>query len=437
MSQSERNRALLKKMTVLYVEDDSETRRQLEQILRRHVGTLWLAENGESGLQAFHDHRPDIVVTDILMPVKGGLAMAQEIRSIDKQISIIVITAFDQADYLRQAIDIGIDKFVTKPVNMELLFQVLEECALRLHNEQQLRLAAKVYENSPEGILISDSDNNIISINHAFTASTGYSEAEVMGRNPRMLSSGRHDRAFYESMWHGIITSGGWHGEVWNKRKSGEVYPEWLSVATLTDASGKITHHIGLFSDISERKAAEEMIQHLAQHDSLTGLPNRNLLQDRLTLALASARRNSEKLALMFVDLDNFKAVNDSFGHHVGDLLLQEIARRLLSLFRASDTVCRLGGDEFLILINEVADRQDAIAAAEKVLAAIPPDLVVEGHAMGVTPSIGIALYPDHGGDMETLIRHADAAMYASKRAGRSGFMIFSDDQPPPTQNKR
>lgn len=432
MSYSELSEDFLKTLTVLYVEDDTDVCEQLSQYLRRRVGTLLVARNGAEGLEIFNTNQPDMIITDILMPVMDGLEMAREIRQTNLNIPIIVTTAFEQSSYLMRSIEIGIDKYVTKPIDTNLLYAAIENCAKRLKADEQLRLAAKVFETSIEAILITDTNNAICWVNPAFTNTTGYSSEESIGQNPRFLSSGRQDAVFYSAMWAEIAKQGYWKGEIWNRRKNGEIYPEWLSVSALTNGRGEVTHHVGIFSDISERKAAEEQIRHLAQHDPLTGLPNRNLLRDRMEVALANAYRKQEKVALMMLDLDNFKHVNDTYGHQVGDKLLLEVANRLQDLFRASDTVCRLGGDEFVVVLNEMADISDAIRAAEKLLQTIRPDMAIDGQAMGIGPSIGIAVYPHDGADLDGLLRNADIAMYEAKRAGGKGFRFFTEtDQKP------
>ena len=428
MSYGELNLDFLKNMTVLYVEDDLDVQEQLVRYLRRRVGELLIASNGAEALSIYRQQRPDIIVTDIMMPVMDGLALAAEIRKTDTSIPIILTTAFENSNYFMRSIEIGVDRYVTKPIDIELLNAALQKSAVRIRADQEVRLASKVFDNSVEAILITDSDNKICWINPAFTATTGYQLDEVIGKNPSILSSGRHDQLFYQQLWLEVEQNASWKGEIWNRRKNGEIFPEWLSISVLSDNLGKPTHYVGIFSDISERKASEEKIKHLAHHDPLTGLPNRNLLQDRIKVALAHAQRKQHTVALMMLDLDKFKQVNDSFGHQVGDALLQEVASRLHALFRASDTVCRLGGDEFVIVLNDISDVADVRRAAKNILDTITPNLLVENCVTGISPSIGIALYPQDGIDIDSLLKHADMAMYTAKRQGGNSFYFFNQD---------
>jgi two-component system, cell cycle sensor histidine kinase and response regulator CckA len=256
------NGDFLSTLTILYVEDDPDAREQLGMFLERRVGRLITAENGAAGLAAFCGQHPHIVITDIQMPEMDGLTMAQEIRRLDAAVPLIVVTAFEQTDYLMRSIEIGMDKYVAKPVNPDRLHAALLECADRLRDEKQLRLAARVFESSQEAIVITDDAHNIVSVNRAFTDVTGYAAAEAVGSTPeRLLSSGRHDSAFFDAMREEIRTKGSWQGEIWSRRKNGQIYPEWRSVTTLTDAHGSITHYIGIFSDISERKLMEEQLR--------------------------------------------------------------------------------------------------------------------------------------------------------------------------------
>ncbi|OGS90717.1 MAG: hypothetical protein A2Z95_06855 [Gallionellales bacterium GWA2_60_18] len=293
--------------------------------------------------------------------------------------------------------------------------------------DMKLRLAAEVFERGKEGITITDGKGNIIRVNQAFSAITGYSETEVLGKNPRVLQSGRHDKEFYRVMWDSILSTGHWQGEIWNRRKDGHVYPEWLTISRILGTEGKVEHFIAVFEDITEHKEAEERIQRMAHFDALTGLPNRALLNDRAMHALSMAQRKRKQLALLFVDLDNFKNVNDTLGHHIGDRLLVEVARRIESAIRVEDTVSRQGGDEFIVLLPD-ADADGAAHVAEKLLEEVSRVFTIDSNELVVTPSIGIAMYPGDGDDFDALSRNADAAMYRAKRDGRNAFRFFTPE---------
>ena len=417
--------SLLKNFSVLYVEDDDEIRDQLAHFLRRRVGVLHVATNGHEGLLAFDAHRPDIVVTDILMPVMDGLKMAEKIKAISPPTPIIVTTAFNETNFFLKAIDIGVDKYVIKPVNTDTLGSVLVQCAHTLLSEVERRLAAAVFDCSSDAIIVTDAHNTIVSVNPAFCEITGFKREEVIGKDPKMLSSGRQEREFYMQMWKSLQEAGKWSGEVWNRRKSGEVYPEWLSVSTVRNNKDETIHYVGIFSDITERKQAEERVRHLAHYDALTDLPNRTLFHDRLQQSLIQAQRNHEQVAVMFLDLDRFKVINDTLGHSVGDLLLQAVAQRLGNCMRQGDTVCRQGGDEFVILLPKINHAEDAALVAQKALDAIAQPFQLDGHELHISSSIGISFYPNDGGNPETLMKHADVAMYRAKELGRNNFQFY------------
>jgi len=292
-----------------------------------------------------------------------------------------------------------------------------------------LRIAATAFE-SQEGMIITDADNLILRVNRAFTKITGYAAEEVVGKNPRIISSGRQNKDFYAEMWNRIKTTGEWEGEVWNRRKNGEIFPEYLTIATVKDSDDNITNYVGSLSDITLRKEAEEEIRSLAFFDPLTRLPNRRLLLDRLQQAWASSARSGREGALLFIDLDNFKTLNDTLGHDIGDLLLQQVAHRLLSCVRENDTVARLGGDEFVVMLEDLSeDRLEAAAqteaVGEKILATLNQAYQLAGHEYRNTPSIGATLFHDHQQATEDLFKHADIAMYQAKKAGRNTLRFF------------
>jgi diguanylate cyclase (GGDEF)-like protein/PAS domain S-box-containing protein len=297
----------------------------------------------------------------------------------------------------------------------------------RKQAELQYHLAAQFFAGSSEGFVITDAEQRIIQINPAFTAITGYPEEAVIGQKPSILSSGRHDRTFYEAMWRSIRQTGHWEGEIWNRRRNGEEYPEWLSISRIQDGSGQTTHYVAIFSDISRRLEQEARIRDLAYYDNLTGLANRTLLRDRVQHDLSMARRHDQPLSLLFIDLDHFKHVNDSLGHQVGDQLLVEVARRIRSLVREQDTVARLGGDEFVAVLPETG-AEGAAHAATVLLKTLGQPYDLGTQELTVTPSIGIALYPNDGSDFETLYRCADTAMYRAKQEGRNRHAFFTQE---------
>jgi diguanylate cyclase (GGDEF)-like protein/PAS domain S-box-containing protein len=305
---------------------------------------------------------------------------------------------------------------------------VQEDITARKEAERQLLLSTHILNSVNQGVAVTDAGRNIRFINPAFTAITGYSAAEVIGRNPRLLHSGLMDEAFYQEMWRAINETGSWQGEIIDRRKNGESYPEWLSISTVRNEDGEVSHYVSVFTDISERKAAEERIIHMAKHDFLTGLPNRMLLQDRLAQAIFRAMRDGRKVAIMFLDLDRFKNINDTLGHFVGDKLLQEVASRIGSISRASDTVCRQGGDEFVIMFPDLESVDDIPAIADKLLETVAAPYLVAGNEIEVTTSIGISVCPDDGDDGNVLLQHADAAMYHAKGNGRNNYQFFTGD---------
>jgi len=301
------------------------------------------------------------------------------------------------------------------------------EQSLEVSN-QHLRLAEKVFENTFEGIMITDPHNVIESVNPAFTFITGFQAREVIGKTPALLASGKHDAEFYRRMWDEMCTAGHWQGEIWNRRKNGEIFPEWLTINEIRNSAGAVSNYVAIFSDITERKAAEDHVRHLAHHDALTDLPNRMLFAERLNHAIAHAHRSQQQITVMFLDLDRFKLINDTLGHSVGDRLLQTTAQRLTDCVREDDTVARMGGDEFTILIENITDPSNLPSLAQKIISALSQPIMLDGHEIVVTTSIGISVYPNDGEQSETLIKHADAAMYLAKEKGRNNFQFFTSE---------
>jgi diguanylate cyclase (GGDEF)-like protein/PAS domain S-box-containing protein len=305
---------------------------------------------------------------------------------------------------------------------------IVQDITHRKQIETELRIAATVFE-AQEGMFITDANCVILKVNHAFTEITGYSTLEAIGRTPRFLQSGRHDKAFYAALWQSINDTGAWQGEIWNKRKNGECYPQWLTITAVKGNNDEVvTHYVATLTDITERKATEERINNLAFYDSLTQLPNRRLLQERLKHGIEVNHRTSGLMAVMMMDLDKFKAVNDSLGHAAGDLLLQQVAERIKARLREVDMVARLGGDEFVIVIEEVRHYEDVAPIAEAIIHTLSQAFILyDIHQVIIGASIGIAFHPQHGDSVEALIDNADTALYYAKDQGRGCFAYFSE----------
>lgn len=304
----------------------------------------------------------------------------------------------------------------------------IQDITERRQAEDELRLAASVFSSTLDGIMITAPDGTVLKVNNAFERITGYNKGEIIGKNTRLLRSDRHDEEFYDTMWESIERQGNWQGEIWDRHKKGHVIPIWLSISTLYNKRNQVKHHIAIMYDISEQKISQDRINYLAHYDVLTGLPNRTLFMERLTHAVNQAQRQDKTLTVMFIDLDNFKHINDSYGHQVGDELLCLVAKRLKDITRECDTVARLSGDEFTFLIDTDTNSLNAQNAARKILNALEKPFDLENNQLFVSTSIGIVLFPDDGNDVDTLLKHADLAMYQSKEAGRNQFQFYTQE---------
>ena len=303
---------------------------------------------------------------------------------------------------------------------------IVSDITERKNLEESLRLYSMVLEHSSEGMVVTDAHNLIIAVNPAFSSITGYSFDDVKGKNPRMLNSGRHDKAFYREMWQTLNTTGQWQGEIWDKRKNGETQAKWVSINTIRNEDGSVQRYVALFSDITRKKVSEELIWRQANFDTLTGLPNRDMFRDRLGQEIKKSDREDLPLALLLIDLDHFKEVNDTLGHAVGDLLLQETAHRISGCVRESDTLARLGGDEFTVVISETSDKTHVEDVAQKIIGRLAQPFRLGSEMIYVSASIGITLYPNDATDIDALIKNADQAMYVAKNKGRNRFSYFT-----------
>ncbi len=310
----------------------------------------------------------------------------------------------------------------------EIHILVVHDITERYAAEQKLRLAQKVIQNASEAIVVTNANNEIVDVNPAYERIMGCSKEEVMGKNPSIFSSHRHGADFYQAMWCSVESTGAWAGEVWDRRLSGESFPSWLTVNAIKNQQGDVSHYVGIFSDISHQKSAEEKLQQLAYYDPLTGLPNRTLFYDRLRHEIVIAQRNHQRFALLFLDLDRFKDVNDTLGHNVGDELLLQVSVRLKQCLRESDTVVRLGGDEFTVLLTQFEDDGYIGVVAEKIIQALSEEFVVNEHEVNVGASIGVSVYPNDGEEVDELVRNADTAMYRAKESGRGVYRFFTSE---------
>jgi diguanylate cyclase (GGDEF)-like protein/PAS domain S-box-containing protein len=321
---------------------------------------------------------------------------------------------------------------ITGNDGQKYIWSIVEDITARKKSEAELQIAATAFE-AQVGIIVTDANGVILRVNNAFTDVTGYAAEEVVGQTPRLLKSGRHDSAFYASMWETIRLAGVWQGEIWDRRKNGEIYPKWLTITAVKDKDGVITHYVSTQTDITERKAAEKRIEGLAFFDQLTGLPNRTLLLDRLKQAAAASSRSGDRGAVLFIDLDNFKTINDAEGHDVGDELLKQVAARLKMYLREGDTVARFGGDEFVVLLvgldeqaNEAATQAEKVG--KKILSGLGEPYMLDGQESTSTPSIGITLFGNSQATIEELLKQADLAMYQAKASGRNTLRFFDSE---------
>lgn len=300
--------------------------------------------------------------------------------------------------------------------------------AARIEERHRLGLAALVFSEVSDAIVVTDERSRIVDVNPAFCRITGYTREEVIGRNPNMMKSDRHDATFFASMWKSLNVTGRWQGEIWDRRKSGEVYPKWLSISAIRNSMGAVTNYVGIFSDIAYAKTTEEQLERATHFDAITGLPNRVLFRERVRQALIRATMNGTMLAVLFLDIDEFKRVNDAFGHHAGDELLDAVGERIALLLRETDTVARMSEDEFAIVLSGMDAATNVAIVARKVLQAFSKPFRVAEQEVYTTASLGVALYPDDAGDIENLLRDADTAMYHAKQSGRNTYRFFSTE---------
>jgi diguanylate cyclase (GGDEF)-like protein/PAS domain S-box-containing protein len=373
-----------------------------------------------------------VILSDWNLPRFSGLQALRLLREAGLDIPFVIVSGTVGEEAAVDALHQGADDYVLKDRLARLGPAVRRALEAKLRRDEQrrteaqLRLAAMVFDSTTEGVTLTDVQGTIVAVNRAFVEITGYSEAEVLGRNPRILQSGRQDETFYRDLWATLTGTGRWRGEIWNRRKNGEIYPQWMTISAIKDEQGRLTHYVGVFSDIGEVKEAQKQLDYLANHDALTGLPNRTLLHDRLEQALRRASRTSGAVAVLVLDIDHFGTVNDGLGHAVGDGLLDAIARRITDQLGADDSAARLGGDEFVIVIGYARSAPNVARLAREYQDWLAMPFSIDGHEIIVTCCAGVSLYPTDGVDASTLLRLAEAAMRHAKVRGRD-TMNFVD----------
>jgi diguanylate cyclase (GGDEF)-like protein/PAS domain S-box-containing protein len=436
-------------ISILVVEDDPGD----FGLIRAHVRLSRLGLSGGNepltwaktlaeGIAAGRSNKPDVVLLDLSLPDSAGLATVQAMHTALPGVPIVVLTGHDDSALAVAALQIGAQDYLVKgQYDHDALGRAVRNALVREALESRLRLFEVALNSVASGIVITDVDAHIQWVNPAFTQLTGFSLEEVLGRNPGELTkSGKQSPAFYRNMWETILSGQTWHGEIVNRRKDGSLYDETLVIAPVTGGDGTIRHFVAIMQDITERKQAEEQIRTLAFYDALTQLPNRRLLNDRLGQTMAASKRSGRYGALMFLDLDNFKPLNDTYGHGVGDLLLIEVAHRLTSCVRETDTVARFGGDEFVVMLSELeTDKADSAThagiVAEKIRVTLAEPYLLtckqEGNAEAIiehrcAASIGVALFINHEAGPEEVIKWADIAMYQAKEGGRNSIRFYA-----------
>jgi diguanylate cyclase (GGDEF)-like protein/PAS domain S-box-containing protein len=414
---------------------------------------LQVATSGAMGINLALQDPPDLILLDIMMPDMDGFETCRQLKAepLLRDIPVIFVTALNELDSEIEGLMLGAADYITKPIQVETARQRIHnliereqlrrqvitqrdqlayEVTIRKLAEGRLQLAAGVFASAREGIIITNLAGEIIDVNEAFTRITGYGHDEVVGQNPSFLSSGHQTTEFYQNMWGQLTSLGHWSGEIWNHRKNGDVYAEMFTITTIFDAQGEPQNYVALFSDITDLKAQQRELDHIAHFDVLTGLPNRVLLADRLRQGMAQAVRRDQQLAVIFLDFDGFKRINDEHGVEAGDLFLMTVAKRVKQSIREGDTLARIGGDEFVAVLHDIDDRTSCLPLLSRLLeaAALPVQLL--NVVLRVSASLGVTFYPQIlDMDAEQLLRQSEQAMYQAKLAGKNRFHMFDTAQ--------
>ncbi|NVM77103.1 diguanylate cyclase (GGDEF)-like protein/PAS domain S-box-containing protein [Duganella sp. SG902] len=446
---------------VLIVEDTPASLKLLSDLLTEAGYYVRQAPNGELALWTAQSRPPELILLDIRMPGIDGFEVCRRLKATPElaQVPVIFLSAQHDTDDKVRGFELGAVDFIAKPFQAEEILartdahvklgraqkalaseralleervaertaELAREVEQRRANEEFLRLASQVFEATQDAIVVTDRDARIVATNPAFTQISGYTAEEVKGQNAGLLYAGEHDSSSFGAMVQSVVTTGHWSGEILARRKNGDTYPGLLSASVVRDEQGHVVNHVAVFMDITERKAEQHLIDFLSNHDALTGLPNRMLARQRFVQTLAAARREGRCVAVMCLDLDRFKSINDSYGHDMGDKALQVVSKYLSETVREGDTVTRQGGDEFQIIVDDDTQLTATIALAQKILAGLRKELVIDGQQLTVTSSIGIAVSLTDGESFDELVRNADTALFRAKEIGRDNYAFFTE----------
>ena len=414
-------------LRVLIVEDrPSDAELMVLRLEEEGFAPDWVRVEDEAAYLSQLEARPDLILSDWSLPRFSCLSALRAVRRQGLDTPFVIVSGFVGEEAAIDALHEGADDYVLKDRLGRLgpaVRRALEAKGLRDERrraEVALRQAAMVFESTAEGVTLTDVDGTIIAVNRAFEEITGYLEEEVLGRNPRILKSGRQDESFYRDLWATLRATGRWRGEIWNRRKDGEIYPAWMTISAVKDGQGGTTHYAGVFSDIGDVKRAQQQLDFLAHHDALTGLPNRTLLLDRLEQAIRRAHAAPRMVGVLILDIDRFRSVNNGLGHAVGDMLLQAVAQRIAGQIGATDTVARLGGDEFVVIVGYAQSAAHVARLARDILDRLTVPFRVGGHEIVVTACAGATLHPTDGSEAATLLRLAHMAMGQAKVRGHN-----------------